>query len=72
MPKGGPAQPSRAEAMNPNNAAYNPTAADAKGGNPSADRAAAFNPQHAAYNPTSGNGGPAQGGPQGRHGGGKK
>ncbi|SNX81524.1 uncharacterized protein MEPE_00229 [Melanopsichium pennsylvanicum] len=41
----GPAQPSRAEAMNPNNLAYNPR-------NPAADRAAAFNPQHHAYNPT--------------------
>ncbi|SPO20779.1 uncharacterized protein UTRI_00256 [Ustilago trichophora] len=49
----GPSQPTRDVAMNPNNPAYNPSAADAKGGNPSADRAAAFNPQHQAFNPTS-------------------
>lgn len=48
----GPAQPTRSDAMNPNNAAYNPSCEQAKGGNPSADRAAAFNPQHPAYNPT--------------------
>ncbi|KAF6766791.1 hypothetical protein PSEUBRA_000230 [Kalmanozyma brasiliensis GHG001] len=48
----GPSQPSRADAYNPQSAAYNPTSAQAQGGNPSADRAAAFNPEHLQYNPT--------------------
>jgi hypothetical protein len=65
MNQGKNSQPTRSNAMNPNNNAYNPTASQGKGGNPSADRAAAMNPQHTAYNPTSGKGS-SQGGKSGK------